>query len=262
MARDVKPKRERAKAGDTAIYLYCISRGAAVASRKIRGVNSGSLVEPLRCDNLVCWTSRVPRAEFTERLSANMENLDWLAAASVRHQHAVAEVARDRDVLPARFGVVFLSEESLRDDIRGRAAILDADFRRVGNCEEWGVKVFAAPPRAPVAARKSKGKLSGKDYLRAKSALLPRRAAKKPDSEIEPFAAALEQISREDAEGGRISGGQNGMLYQASLLIERPKRRRFESILKHFSKQWAGARRIECTGPWPPYSFVSRSSIS
>lgn len=248
---------------DAAIYLYCITRGPVFPSKKIRGIDSGSPVEPLRCGNLVCWTSLVPRVEFTERLAANMENLDWVAAASMRHQGAVAEIARGRDALPARFGVVFLSEESLHADIRERAALLEADFQRVGNCDEWGVKVFAAPEKAAAPVRKTgAGRMTGKEYLRAKSALLPRRGAGKRDEEIDPFAAALEQISRETAEAGRISGGQRGILYQTSLLIERRKRGKLEAILKRFSKEWAGSLRIECTGPWPAYSFVSRSSIS
>ena len=44
----------------------------------------------------------------------------------------------------------------------------------------------------------------------------------------------------------------------AFLLLRRPDRKKFEAILRRFSRQWAGAKQIECTGPWPPYSFVSR----
>jgi hypothetical protein len=29
-------------------------------------------------------------------------------------------------------------------------------------------------------------------------------------------------------------------------------------VLEKFANQWTRERRIECTGPWPPYSFVSR----
>jgi hypothetical protein len=28
-------------------------------------------------------------------------------------------------------------------------------------------------------------------------------------------------------------------------------------VLRKYAQQWGEERSIECTGPWPPYSFVS-----
>jgi hypothetical protein len=99
----------------------------------------------------------------------------------------------------------------------------------------------------------------GKDYLKAKAALLPKR---RPQSEIvrelAGFEQALKLISAETAPVGNISSGQRGLTFQTSLLVKRADRKKLESILKKFSERWAETRRIECTGPWPPYSFVSR----
>jgi hypothetical protein len=44
------------------------------------------------------------------------------------------------------------------------------------------------------------------------------------------------------------------------LLVKRRKQQQLQSVLRKFSKRWAEERKIECTGPWPPYSFVSRAS--
>ena len=65
-------------------------------------------------------------------------------------------------------------------------------------------------------------------------------------------------IAAETAPVGNVSRGQRGLSFQASLLVKRSKRKRFESLLEKFARDWAQDRRIECTGPWPPYSFVSR----
>jgi hypothetical protein len=39
--------------------------------------------------------------------------------------------------------------------------------------------------------------------------------------------------------------------------VARSKRNQWDRVLQDFLNQWEGRRRIEVTGPWPPYSFVS-----
>lgn len=241
---------------DKVLYMYGITQSLARPD-KIRSVDGKASVETIQCGTLICWVSPVPKSEFADELSRNMENLDWLAAMSTRHQESVSAIARAADVLPARFGTVFLNESSLRADIQKRQAELLADFERIRDCEEWGVKVFAGRPAKVDLPKTLK---TGKDYLKAKSAILESRARKAPDEEIRSFAHALEEVSETAAEGGRISAGRRDLLFQVSLLLKRANRQKFAAILKQFSKQWKKRRKIECTGPWPPYSFVSRGS--
>ena len=81
-----------------------------------------------------------------------------------------------------------------------------------------------------------------------------------PAEELSELEDALGDIAEESAPAGRISSGQRGLLFQTSLLVKRANRQQLESVLKKFSRQWSETRRIECTGPWPPYSFVSQDS--
>lgn len=245
----------RVKAGDDRVlYLYGITR----TSHKIPavvGVDDSSPIETVTCAGLTCWVSRVSRDEFADNLPKNVENLDWLAAMSVRHQRAVSAIAELADILPARFGTVFLSDASLCDDVKRRKAELTADFKRIAGSEEWGVKVFALaqPAQLPAAVR------TGKDYLQAKSSLLRKRAHKEPDEEIAGLAEELKAIAVALGEGGSISGGRRDLQYQTSLLIKKSDRKKLQTLLERFSKKWKQTRSIECSGPWPPYSFVSRS---
>jgi hypothetical protein len=246
---------------DTAIYLYGITR-QAVPSPKVIGVDGSARVESLPCAEFVCWISRVSHADFAENLANNMENLDWLAAAGVRHQRAVAAIAEQTQVLPARFGTVFLSETSLQTDVEKRKRTLDADFRRIDGADEWGVKVFSLPAKVELPPAESR---TGKDYLRAKAAMLQRRPSKKvkgPDPELQAFGEELTKLAVAAADGGKVSSGQRGLEWQSSFLLKRADRNKFESLLKRYSKRWTDSRRIEVTGPWPPYSFVSKDSAS
>ncbi len=245
------------KSGDEAVYLYGISPTSHMPTRQLIGVDGKSTAEPVHCAGLTCWISRVSKAEFVDSLSNNMENLDWLAEVTPRHQAVLAAIAEKNDVLPARFGTVFLNEVSLRSDVENRKPVLLSDLKRIQGNEEWGVKVFAVRPELVELPEVS----TGKSYLQAKSALLRTRKPAEQDGEIARFAEELERFSVATAEGGKISGGRRDLRYQVSLLLKRSDRKKLDSILKKFENEWKDRRHIECSGPWPPYSFVTRDIV-
>jgi Gas vesicle synthesis protein GvpL/GvpF len=240
------------------IYFYGLTDKLPGTLEGVAGVDGTSRVEALPCSGLQCWISRVSKSEFADELQRNMQNLDWLATASVHHQRVVAAIAHLGDILPARFGTVFLNEQSLADDIASRKRILKADLRRIKDSDEWGVKIFHRQQKVELPVS---GVRSGKDYLKAKASLRQRPPEKTSDADIERFADALKRIAVGTAEIGKVSGGQRGLQWQTSLLLRRGDRKKFEALLKKFSEEWADRRQIEATGPWPPYSFVSRSRV-
>lgn len=239
------------------IYFYGLTNKVVGTLEGVVGVDGSSNVESLPSSGLLCWISRVSKIEFADELQRNMQNLDWLTTATVLHQRVVSSIAELGDVLPARFGTVFLNERSLARDIDSRKRILKADFQRIKNSDEWGIKIFRRPLKIEVPSGPAR---SGKDYLKAKAALMQRRPEKTSDADIERFVEALKRIAVGTADIGKVSGGQRGLQWQTSLLLKRGDRKKFEALLKKFSEEWADQRQIEATGPWPPYSFVSRGS--
>src|SRR6185437_13786994 len=144
----------------------------------------------------------------------------------------------------ARFGTVFLSEASLCADLTRREKTLRADLRRIKDCEEWGIKVFAisaARPSIPSAPMRS-----GKDYLQAKSEWLKTRGSKPTDAEVTRFGKDLKWIAVETAEGGRISGGRRDLEMHMSLLVKRASRKKLEALVNRYAENWKEARQIEC----------------
>ena len=91
--------------------------------------------------------------------------------------------------LPARFGTIFLGEDSLRQHVKERKSAIGKSFERVADADEWGIKLFdiARPKRAAVVAA------SGSDYLKKKAEMLQPRAGKKLDNAGQEFVAALDQ---------------------------------------------------------------------
>lgn len=237
----------------TVLYLYGITQGTERLPATIRGVDGTSAVEPLEHSGFTCWVSRVNAVEFGDNLPHNMENLEWLADASVRHQRVVAAIHDRQAVLPARFGVVFVNEASLTEDMASRKAALKASLRRTSDADEWGIKLFAQPRTAPAVTQAR----SGKEYLQRKSALLQAKPSRTLEPEIKQFAEEVADLVTASAEGGKVGAGQPGLRWQSSVLLPRSRRAKFRSLLARFARKFADRFRVECTGPWPPYSFVS-----
>jgi hypothetical protein len=238
----------------TVLYLYAISKipeGAALIIAA-DGVDGTAPVEAIRCGDYLCWMSRVSQAEFADQLNDRMQDLEWLATTGLRHQRVVAELSSHLASLPTRFGTVFLTEESLAQHVTSRKRALAEAFQRVDGADEWGIKVFAVSTPKPTPAVKD---LSGSDYLKRKAQLL-RPSAGKLDKEVQEFVAALAKLAVATSPGGKASAGQPGLVWHGSFLVRRKDRKKLELALNKYAARWKDARRIDCSGPWPPYSFV------
>ena len=211
----------------------------------------------MRCGEFLCWASEVSREEFVARRDSNMQDLEWLADASVRHQAVLSKLAGRGAVLPARFGLVFSNEKTILRHMASRRRELRAQFRKVEGADEWGIKVFRLNP-GPQLINVAK---SGSDYLKKKADAMHAELARSergralPD-EINGFAAELKKVARDVAPGGSVSRGQPGLEWQVSILLPKEQRAKFNALVERSASAWAGAHRIEVTGPWPPYSFV------
>jgi gas vesicle protein GvpL/GvpF len=236
---------------DQLLYLYGISHKAPKL-KVPTSIDGNSSIEHLEAAGLTAWYSRVSPDEFGERLAANMENLEWLSAVSVRHQRTVAQISETVTLLPARFGTVFKSEKSLSDHIREQKNRLTQKLARIDDAEEWGVKLFlnAAPPPSEIKAS------SGRDYLRAKSAMAPAKRRTELDPEVTDFVRELQSIAADSAPTGKVSSSQPNLEWQATFLVRKKDRPKWDKALKKYATRWADHREIQCTGPWPPYSFV------
>jgi len=242
----------KAKSDGTGRLLYLYGVSATTANLNIASsMADSSPVEHLDESGLIAWFSRVPAEDFGDQLAANMENLEWLSNAGVRHQRAVSQIAAAVTLLPARFGTVFRSEQSLRQHVRDEKEKLAAALVRIEGAEEWGVKLFLnpSPPASPIETA------SGRDYLRAK-AMVQVKKRTELDPDVVEFARELQAVAADSAPAGKVSSGQSNLEWQASFLVRKKDRPEWDKVLKKYATRWADRREIQCTGPWPPYSFV------
>src|SRR5438270_11251720 len=134
-----KNSSKSAEQGKTVLYLYGItSGGKSGAEQELNApsVEGANPVIALRCGEFLAWASNVSRVAFVDSLAANMQNLEWLANASVRHQGVLNELGKRGTVLPVRFGLVFSGQAALARDVASRRQELAQQFRKVAEADE------------------------------------------------------------------------------------------------------------------------------
>jgi Gas vesicle synthesis protein GvpL/GvpF len=251
-----KPKETIKEMSGNGLYLYGVSRAAGKKTVALKiaspGIDGKSAVNAISCGDFLCWACEIDHGSFAQELEKNLENLEWLALHSVRHQQVVGEIAAGGTIVPARFGTLFSGAAALQKNVTERRRALEKVFARITDADEWGVKVFAEK-KAPAKVTEAR---SGKDYLRQKAAQIKQRPDRN-DPELQELATALEKVASDAAASGTVSGTQPSLVWQATFLVPRSRRKQWDKALAEFVERWDGLRRIEVNGPWPPYSFVS-----
>jgi hypothetical protein len=176
-----------------------------------------------------------------------------------RHEEVVEELMNDRAVLPARFGTLAPSRQHVGAVLRRANRALLQDIERVRGQVEIGMRFLSAiehdvqdrHPPTSFDASASTGAGPGSIYLRARiareRALRNRQQAK---------LVLVEDVYRQLASRANASrlDDRNGI--SAAFLVPRDEMESFRDLISGVTKAHPELAML-CTGPWPPYSFVS-----
>lgn len=189
-------------------------------------------------------------------------------SANVRRHMAVLDalMLTGRTVLPARFGSMVSGREELNAFISGSRETLQADLNRLRGQIELGVRASDCRPQAlnrQTEADEEPGPADGAPpgpgarYLAVRQAEAGRRASRKralgalAASILEPLSPLVTTSAWQapPSPPGRL-------ILSLALLLRRERLEAFRLALAQLrrSRPWL---EILCTGPWPPYSFVS-----
>jgi hypothetical protein len=202
------------------IYVYAIADGAGSAEQPLRELAYGDVTAVYR------EVASIPDA--TEESLRDQE-------------HVLEQLMEKREILPLRFGSTVEDEDELRQVLATRHDEFAVALARVRGRVEMGVRGTAAVVGSQSAA-------SGREYLTRK--LEGRRVAA---GAAEGLHAELSQIAH--ASSLRVAS-EPALGFAASYLVDRERVAEFRSRCEAAS----GVRpdlELACTGPWPPYSFVS-----
>ena len=244
-----------------ATYLYCLVQSERAPS--LRGVpESVPGAGPVRLfaiDRGV-WAAGAdaPLEKFSgDAIQDELSDIEAISRHALAHAAVIEFFFRRSTVIPLKMFTLFSSDTKAREQLlgtRGRLARLFAQLRGV---EEWGVRIAAGEAEQEAAATVS----SGEDYLQVKKRL-HQEAAAPSRATVAVLTRSLNALGRSATKIQKdvFPPPRKGRLYVAGASYLVPKRRRRQwtkTVAQMAATLSRHGHRLELSGPWPPYRFVS-----
>jgi len=256
------------------LYLYCLARLSRLPPLPLegKGVDGQSPLEVAIFQDLAAVWSPVPVEDFCgPEAEERMRDLTWIGPRVIRHQEVVAGVMRHSPVLPARFGTIFASLANLEKVLQRHHDTIAGFLERLTDQEEWAVKGL-------LDRRGVKEKLFSLKLAREAESLEALSPGKRYfeeqrlragiDQELQRW---LQEVCREvwtdlrncaaEVRERRLlsreaTGGDQDMVWNWAFLVPEKAVPALKARIRDVNSQYADhGLRLDCTGPWPPYSF-------
>ena len=257
--------------GEHLIYLYCVTEPPP----DLRGIEDRPGELHLVCEAGLCAvTSRVEAGQFEpSRLRRHLEDLDWVAAETTRHESVVEAVMRDRCVIPFRFGALFQTDENLRTQLRTNCDQFKTLLEQLEDKAEWGVKAYCDLEKLRDHLRDGDDSTSelnetirlappGRAFLLGKrreelvKAALAGRVARCVEQTVEALQPISFQVRRNKPLPPGATERRDIMIFNSAFLVGNHEARTFVDTANALNEQYANQSVfVECSGPWPPYNF-------
>ena len=261
----------------TAFYLFCFARSGPLPEFGGTGVDGESPLLVWTFADLAAVLSTVYVADFSGPVAeARMQDLSWLGPRAYRHEAVIEEVMAYGPVLPARFGTLFSSLESLEGLLVKHDRAISQFLDHVTGHEEWGVKGVLNRGKAlpELESRYQTGGVGQAERNFDLSSLPPgmrylqrRRVRAAAENELPQWLQATCAGVAEDLRGcasgfsmpKALVNGASGseVVSNWAFLVPKGARADFCGRVQRASAELADqGLTFELTGPWPPYHFA------
>jgi len=257
--------------GGEAIYLFCLARSGYLTGLEGTGVDGRNPLFQWNLRDITAVLSMASLEEFCGQSGeSRMQDLAWVGPRACRHEAVIERVMLHSPVLPARFGTLFSSLESLEKLLRRHYDTILGFLDRVADKEEWAVKGLLDRDKAKeklfsTTLGTHEGALSlspGMHYFQEQRIRVGvekelsswlRVVLKKIASDIARHASDFSErmpLSRE------VTGKDMDMVLNWAFLVPRNAMADFRAQIHRANSDHARQGLVfELSGPWPPYSF-------
>jgi Gas vesicle synthesis protein GvpL/GvpF len=203
--------------------------------------------------------SDAPLERFTgEQLQQEMQDVEAISRHAVAHDAVIEFFFRSTPVIPLKLFTLFSSDEKVYAHVRAELTALKRMFAALRGLEEWGVRIIAGE----VEAESARSLDSGRDYLQVKKRLNAQTIAP-PRATLRAIDTALRSLGRVASkmrtETLPTPGRGRPYAAGASFLVAAKRRPAWKKHAAALASELAGeGHRLEMSGPWPPYHFVSK----
>lgn len=246
-------------------YVFCIVECAGQPSLpdRLPTLPSGSVARAVvLAPRIWLVVADVPMKEYSKAaIEQCLQDLDCVSMRAVAHEATIAAFFQRWPVIPLKLFTIFATEERALTHVRRRITHVRRLLGGVRHREEWGVRLTiqpgtsAVPPPAYIVG-------SGRDYLQAKKIRRQRstRATGIAHKEASRALSSLARIAERTRRQKAVGVGSQAVL-QAAFLVSTRRATAWKAHARTLGLQLAKRGcRIEITGPWPPYNFVSARS--
>lgn len=256
---------------NTMLYLYCITR----KTPEISDLTGGHLL-CIPVSHFFVFAKAVSPEEFSEEnLKKNLNDLAWVDLHVRNHIRVIGEIMKSDEVIPFKFGTIFLSEDNLRKFIHDYDTSLTENFTEITGKEEWAVKLYCNREEmirhlGEVNDEIRTLRQTMEQSAPGKAFLLRRKIAELTEQEVyrvmktygQSCFAMLEAVSVKTRVHNLLpkeaTERQDEMILNLSFLVEKNRVSDFLAETKSAGKKYENTGIIpEVTGPWPPFSFIS-----
>lgn len=254
----------------SSIYLFCLARPDVI--EMLSGIEDAQQRFPLFCRTVQDVTSVISEANVEDfcgpEANGNMKKLEWIGPRAYRHEKVIERAMRFSPVLPARFGTLFSSVESLERSVNGHYVTIASFLDEMTGMEEWSVKGLLDRSKArerfleELRVRKEPdlSPSAGKRYFQEQQiAVEAEKELKRWLREVTAqLASTLSNHAKSSSKRKTLehhSGSE--MVMNWALLLPRDVVADFRTEVDRASSQCSlYGLAFEVSGPWPPYSFA------
>lgn len=191
-------------------------------------------------------------------LQDDLQDVEAISRHALAHASVIEFFFRQAPVIPLKLFTLFSSDDRLREHLETRRTRLRKLFAELRGLEEWGVRVIAGQ----VEAESARSLRSGRDYLEVKKRLI-QQSALPPRATVRDTRAALTALRALAAKMRKETfpppGKGRPFVTGASFLVKATRRETWNKQVARLTVALAKrGHRLEVSGPWPPYHFVSR----
>lgn len=260
-------------------YVYCIAESAPARQLDLSSfptaIEDDLKLEWIVANDLAALASPVALETYGEdALAERLTDATWTAVRAMRHETVVEYVAKRTAVIPLRFGTIYLERERVEKMLTDKGRELSEILERLRGREEWGVNVYSdrttlmasitsVSPRLRELAQQAEAASPGQSYLLQKKidALRVDEGRAVLNGIIDQIETTLREQS-EDAKRLRIlkvEATEHGELKgKFAFLVKRSAFEEFRATAERLAAEHLAAGvRLELTGPWPAYNFIS-----
>ena len=260
-------------------YVYCIAEATAVAQLSVESlpaaIEESAKLEWVPAGPLTALVSQVPEESYSEAsLAENLTDATWTAIRAMRHETVAEYVAKRASVIPLRFATIYRERSGIEQMLTGKSRELEKLIEHLRGREEWGVNVYcdramllssitSVSPVLRELSERAQQAPPGQAYLMQKK--IETLRVDEARAAINRIADEIQERLRQQTDDTtrlrilKVETTEHGELKaKFAFLVQRSRFDEFRDAAERLAQEHQSAGiRLELTGPWPVYNFIS-----